>query len=128
MVPTLERSLIFVHRWLGVLVSPLFVIWFASAIGMMYWDFPSVTSADRLAHAATSIRRPLASSEPTHPVIGWTAGCITDYIRSTSLGCTSTVRYGTLGRKLRATANPSSLVTDPESLIHESRIHESSNQ
>ncbi len=48
----LKRSLIFVHRWLGVALSLLFVIWFASAIGMMYWDFPSVTAADRLAHAS----------------------------------------------------------------------------
>jgi hypothetical protein len=49
----MKRALIFVHRWLGVVVSGLFVIWFASAIGMMYWDFPGVTAADRLAHAAS---------------------------------------------------------------------------
>ena len=51
-MPQFKRSLIFVHRWLGVVVSLLLVIWFASAIGMMYWDFPSVTAADRLAHAS----------------------------------------------------------------------------
>jgi hypothetical protein len=49
----MKRSLILVHRWLGVFVCLLFVIWFASAIAMMYWDFPTVTGADRLAHAAT---------------------------------------------------------------------------
>jgi PepSY-associated TM region len=54
----MKRSFIFVHRWLGVIVSVLFVMWFASAIGMMYWDFPSVTTADRLAHAS-----PLAASQ-----------------------------------------------------------------
>jgi hypothetical protein len=48
----MKRSIIFVHRWLGVIVSLLFAIWFASAIGMMYWDFPTVTAADRLAHAS----------------------------------------------------------------------------
>lgn len=47
----LKRSLIVVHRWLGVALCLLFLIWFPSAIGVMYWDFPSVTAADRLAHA-----------------------------------------------------------------------------
>ena len=52
MNPTLKRSFIVVHRWLGVSVSLLFVIWFPSAIGIMYWDFPSVTADDRLAHGS----------------------------------------------------------------------------
>jgi len=62
----MKRSLIFIHRWLGVFVSVLFMIWFASAIGMMYWDFPSVTSADRLAHAsaldASQVRLPASAA------------------------------------------------------------------
>lgn len=45
--------LIVVHRWLGVPLSLFFALWFPSAIGMMYWGFPAVTTADRLAHAAT---------------------------------------------------------------------------
>jgi hypothetical protein len=44
----LKRSLVFLHRWLGVFTFLLFAIWFSSAIGIMYWDFPSVTPADRL--------------------------------------------------------------------------------
>ena len=44
----LKRSLILVHRWLGVALCLLFLLWFASGIGMMYWDFPGVTPADRL--------------------------------------------------------------------------------
>src|ERR1051325_4747050 len=44
----LKRSLIFVRRWLGVMLCLVFLIWFPSGIGMMYWDFPSVTPADRL--------------------------------------------------------------------------------
>jgi hypothetical protein len=44
----LKRSLILVHRWLGVSLCLLFLLWFASGIGMMYWDFPGVTPADRL--------------------------------------------------------------------------------
>src|SRR5712691_1649078 len=44
----IKRSLIFIHRWLGVAVCLFFLLWFPSGIGMMYWDFPGVTDADRL--------------------------------------------------------------------------------
>jgi hypothetical protein len=47
----LKRALIFVHRWLGVLLCLLFLIWFPSGIGMMYWPYPSITPADRLARS-----------------------------------------------------------------------------
>jgi hypothetical protein len=49
--PLLRRSLIFVHRWLGVGLSVVFLLWFVSGIVMMYWTFPDVTQADRLARA-----------------------------------------------------------------------------
>ena len=45
------RALIVVHRWLGVALCLLFLLWFPSGIGMMYWTFPSVSAADRLAHS-----------------------------------------------------------------------------
>lgn len=44
----MKRFLIIVHRWLGVVLCLLFLIWFPSGIGMMYWTFPGVTAADRL--------------------------------------------------------------------------------
>ena len=44
----LKRSVIVVHRWLGVALCLVFLLWFPSGIGMMYWDFPSVTAANRL--------------------------------------------------------------------------------
>src|SRR6266545_7180941 len=44
----IKRALILLHRWLGVAVCLLFLVWFPSGIGMMYWDFPSVTDEDRL--------------------------------------------------------------------------------
>jgi len=44
----LKRSIIFVHRWLGVVLCLFFLLWFPSGIGMMYWDFPSVEAGDRL--------------------------------------------------------------------------------
>ena len=46
--PLLKKTVIFVHRWMGVVFCSLFFLWFASGIGMMYWDYPLVTSADRL--------------------------------------------------------------------------------
>ncbi|MGH9240089.1 MAG: PepSY domain-containing protein [Vicinamibacterales bacterium] len=44
----LKRLLIFVHRWIGVALSVIFLLWFASGIVMMYWTFPAVTADDRL--------------------------------------------------------------------------------
>ncbi len=44
----LKRSLIFVHRWLGVALCVLFLLWFPSGIGMMYFPMPSVTPTARL--------------------------------------------------------------------------------
>ena len=43
-----KRSAVFLHRWLGVALCLLFLLWFPSGIGMMYWEFPSVTADDRL--------------------------------------------------------------------------------
>jgi hypothetical protein len=43
----LKRSLIFIHRWLGVALSVIFMLWFASGIVMMYWSFPDVSARDR---------------------------------------------------------------------------------
>jgi hypothetical protein len=45
------RALVFLHRWLGVALCLLFIVWFPSGIGMMYWDFPAITPADRLARS-----------------------------------------------------------------------------
>ncbi|HLG57054.1 MAG TPA: PepSY domain-containing protein [Vicinamibacterales bacterium] len=44
----LKRAAVFVHRWLGVALCLVFLLWFPSGIGMMYWEYPSVTAADRL--------------------------------------------------------------------------------
>ena len=46
----MKQTLIFVHRWLGVVLCLLFLLWFPSGFVMMYWDYPSVRPADRLAH------------------------------------------------------------------------------
>ena len=44
----LFRLLLMVHRWVGVALCALFLLWFPSGIGMMYWGMPSVTARDRL--------------------------------------------------------------------------------
>ena len=44
----MKRLLIFVHRWLGIALCVLFLIWFPSGIGMMYWGFPDVSEQDQL--------------------------------------------------------------------------------
>ncbi len=59
----LKRTAIFLHRWLGVALCLLFLLWFLSGIGMMYWDFPSVTPADRLERSP----RLTASAVPVSP-------------------------------------------------------------
>ena len=46
-----RNCLIFVHRWMGVALSVLFLVWFVSGVVLMYWDFPSVGAEDRLTHA-----------------------------------------------------------------------------
>jgi hypothetical protein len=47
----LKRSIIVIHRWLGVALCLLFLLWFPSGIGMMYFPMPSVSPADRLERA-----------------------------------------------------------------------------
>jgi hypothetical protein len=42
------RTLLVLHRWIGVVLCVLFLLWFGSGIGMMYWGMPSVSARDRL--------------------------------------------------------------------------------
>lgn len=36
------------HRWLGVGLCLVFLMWFASGLAMMYWSYPEITAADRV--------------------------------------------------------------------------------
>jgi hypothetical protein len=47
----LRKFAILTHRWMGVMFCVLFLLWFASGIVMMYWDYPGVSSEERLARA-----------------------------------------------------------------------------
>src|SRR5258706_1328111 len=46
----LTHAAIFLHRWMGVALSLIFMLWFLSGIVMMYWSFPAVSAKDRLEH------------------------------------------------------------------------------
>jgi hypothetical protein len=49
-VTTAKRFLILVHRYLGIALSALFVLWFASGIAMIYTGgMPELTPAERIA-------------------------------------------------------------------------------
>ena len=58
----LKRALIFAHRWLGVALALLFMLWFVSGIVMMYWSFPEITAEQRLARALTLTPEQIAVS------------------------------------------------------------------
>ena len=43
------RILIYTHRWLGIAIGVLFIIWFVSGIVMMYARMPALDPIERLA-------------------------------------------------------------------------------
>jgi PepSY-associated TM region len=47
---SLKAAVIAVHRWMGVIFCLLFLSWFCSGVGMMYFEYPMVSQADHLAH------------------------------------------------------------------------------
>jgi hypothetical protein len=48
----LKKLALFCHRWMGVVFCLLFSWWFVTGIFMMYWTYPTVDGAARLAHLA----------------------------------------------------------------------------
>ena len=46
------RTLVYIYRWLGIALSILFVVWFASGVVMIYARMPELTAAERLARLA----------------------------------------------------------------------------
>jgi hypothetical protein len=47
----IRKTLIVIHRWMGVVLCLFFFAWFASGIAMIYCDFPGVRAEDRLEHS-----------------------------------------------------------------------------
>jgi PepSY-associated TM region len=66
------RAAIFCHRWLGFVLCPFVIFWFASGIVMMYWGFPEVSQDERFARTDTidpsAIR---VSPEAAYGKLGW---------------------------------------------------------
>lgn len=44
-----KRLVIFVHKWLGVVLALFFLMWFVSGVVLYFVPFPSLTQAERLA-------------------------------------------------------------------------------
>ncbi len=47
-LPSLRFSLIFLHRWLGIAIGLMFVLWTISAVILMYYGIPHHTAGERL--------------------------------------------------------------------------------
>ena len=45
----LHKTLIFLHKWLGVSLALLFLMWFVSGVVLYFVPFPSLTQTERLA-------------------------------------------------------------------------------
>jgi len=119
----LKRSLIFVHRWLGVALSIIFGLWFVSGIVMMYWSYPSVTPRDRLERApALRAEQVVLSAEEALAVLGRSDAAPTQ-LRLTSFDGRPVYRVGGGGRG-RGTG-PSMVYADtgaPQSAIDDALI------
>ena len=48
----LKKTLISVHRWMGIVFCLFFLLWFTSGMILMYWDYPGVSALDRLSHSS----------------------------------------------------------------------------
>lgn len=44
-----HKSLIFLHKWLGITLALLFLMWFISGVTLYFVPFPNLTQAERLA-------------------------------------------------------------------------------
>ena len=44
----MKRALIFVHKWLGVVLALFFLMWFATGLVLHYVPFPKLSQAERL--------------------------------------------------------------------------------
>ena len=62
------RSLVVVHRWLGIGLGPLFAMWFASGIVMHFVPFPQLDESERIA-GLTPLRLEAAIHGPADAVM-----------------------------------------------------------
>lgn len=70
----LRRWLIAVHRWLGVGLCLVVLTWFSSGVAMIFWEFPAVEEADRLARLpALDSSRIHVSAADAFSRLGWSS-------------------------------------------------------
>ena len=50
MLRSVERALVLVHRYVGIAVGPLMLLWCLTGIVMMYAPYPQIAEAERVAH------------------------------------------------------------------------------
>src|SRR5882724_9496148 len=43
-----RKLLIYSHRWLGIAISSMFLIWTLSGVVLMYYGHPQITTGERL--------------------------------------------------------------------------------
>jgi len=45
-----KTALIYLHRWMGIVLGLIFVVWFISGVAMMYVGMPRLSVSERLGH------------------------------------------------------------------------------
>jgi len=45
----MKRALVFIHKWLGISLALLFLMWFVTGIVLYYVPFPNLSQAERRA-------------------------------------------------------------------------------
>src|SRR6185436_11387227 len=45
-----KTALIYIHRWVGIVLGLVFVVWFVSGVAMMYVGMPRLSVSERLGH------------------------------------------------------------------------------
>ena len=63
MAKGLWRTLVVLHRYLGMAVGLLMLMWFGSGIVMMYVGYPELAEQDRLPGLKTSTSQPRAVAD-----------------------------------------------------------------
>lgn len=68
-----KRFLFLFHRWVGIVLCAIFVLWFVSGIFMMYVEFPQLTQPERIA-GETKLNFGAATLTPSEAVARLTRG------------------------------------------------------
>lgn len=74
----MKKTLIWLHKWLGVVLALFFLMWFASGVVLYYVPFPNLTQTERLAGLAplqlpggAALPHRMRPHAPAWPRPGW---------------------------------------------------------